>query len=183
VQVTFLKRKNGLLKKAMELGILCDCEVSVVIFNLNNGKLFEYSSVEAEKIFSRYATYNGPSERRKKSTVHKALSPPFETFSCPPPEDENTDISALLLSNTTCAPLGTFHLCWIVFRSFGGKRRVEHSEERARSLSGSIGSSYSRPTAASASQQIPHATALLVTYNDDKTVGALQLRLSGKGRI
>lgn len=68
-QVTFLKRKNGLLKKAMELGILCDCEVSVVIFNLNNGKLFEYSSVEPEKIFMRYATYNGPSERRRKKSV------------------------------------------------------------------------------------------------------------------
>lgn len=67
-QVTFLKRKNGLLKKAMELGVLCDCEVSVVIFNLNNGKLFEYASVPPEKVFTRYATYSGPSERRKKST-------------------------------------------------------------------------------------------------------------------
>lgn len=67
-QVTFLKRKNGLLKKAMELGVLCDCEVSVVIFNLNNGKLFEYSSVPPEKIFTRYATYSGPSERRKKAS-------------------------------------------------------------------------------------------------------------------
>lgn len=67
-QVTFLKRKNGLLKKAMELGVLCDCEVSVVIFNLNNGKLFEYASVPPEQVFTRYATYTGPSERRKKSS-------------------------------------------------------------------------------------------------------------------
>jgi SRF-type transcription factor (DNA-binding and dimerisation domain) len=71
LQVTFLKRKNGLLKKAMELGVLCDCEVNVVIFNLNNGKLFEYSSVDAEKIFMKYATYNGPSERRKKTSVRR----------------------------------------------------------------------------------------------------------------
>jgi hypothetical protein len=69
LQVTFLKRKNGLLKKAMELGVLCDCEVSVVIFNLNNGKLFEYSSVDAEKIFTKYALHNGPSERRKQKSV------------------------------------------------------------------------------------------------------------------
>lgn len=55
----------------MELGILCDCEVAVVIFNLNNGKLFEYSSVDAEKIFMRYANYNGPSERRKKKSVSR----------------------------------------------------------------------------------------------------------------
>jgi hypothetical protein len=125
----------------------------------------------------------GPVNEERNQRYIKPCPHLSKPFSCPPLEDENTDISALLLSNTTCAPLGTFHLCWIVFRSFGGKRRVEHSEERARSLSGSIGSSYSRPTAASASQQIPHATALLVTYNDDKTVGALQLRLSGKGRI
>lgn len=38
--VTFLKRKNGLFKKAYELGILCSADVAVVVFN-NTGKLFE----------------------------------------------------------------------------------------------------------------------------------------------
>ncbi|CAL0329419.1 unnamed protein product [Lupinus luteus] len=42
-QVTFSKRRTGLLKKAHELAILCDAEVAVIIFS-NTGKLFEFSS-------------------------------------------------------------------------------------------------------------------------------------------
>ena len=42
-QVTFSKRRNGLLKKAYELGDLCDAEVAVIIFS-NTGKLFEFAS-------------------------------------------------------------------------------------------------------------------------------------------
>lgn len=38
-QVTFSKRKNGLLKKAYELSILCDAEVAVIIFS-QKGTLF-----------------------------------------------------------------------------------------------------------------------------------------------
>ncbi|PPR95741.1 hypothetical protein GOBAR_AA24924 [Gossypium barbadense] len=42
-QVTFAKRRNGLLKKAYELSILCDAEVALIIFS-NRGKLYEFSS-------------------------------------------------------------------------------------------------------------------------------------------
>lgn len=42
-QVTFSKRRTGLLKKAQELAILCDAEVAVIVFS-NTGKLFEFSS-------------------------------------------------------------------------------------------------------------------------------------------
>ncbi|KAK9684454.1 hypothetical protein RND81_10G211300 [Saponaria officinalis] len=42
-QVTFAKRRNGLLKKAYELSILCDAEVALIIFS-NPGKLYEFSS-------------------------------------------------------------------------------------------------------------------------------------------
>ncbi|KAG5539116.1 hypothetical protein RHGRI_019612 [Rhododendron griersonianum] len=42
-QVTFSKRRVGLLKKAKELAILCDAEVAVIVFS-STGKLFEFSS-------------------------------------------------------------------------------------------------------------------------------------------
>ncbi|KAK6923238.1 Transcription factor, MADS-box [Dillenia turbinata] len=42
-QVTFSKRRNGLLKKAKELAILCDAEVGLIIFS-STGKLYEFSS-------------------------------------------------------------------------------------------------------------------------------------------
>ncbi|AQK68749.1 MADS-box protein ZMM17 [Zea mays] len=42
-QVTFSKRRGGLLKKANELAVLCDARVGVVIFS-STGKMFEYCS-------------------------------------------------------------------------------------------------------------------------------------------
>lgn len=42
-QVTFSKRRAGLLKKAHEISILCDAEVALIVFS-HKGKLFEYST-------------------------------------------------------------------------------------------------------------------------------------------
>ena len=42
-QVTFSKRRNGLLKKAFELSVLCDSEVAVIIFS-QKGRLYEFAS-------------------------------------------------------------------------------------------------------------------------------------------
>ncbi|KAI3777238.1 hypothetical protein L1987_47036 [Smallanthus sonchifolius] len=42
-QVTFSKRRNGLLKKAKEISILCDAQVGVILFS-STGKLSEFSS-------------------------------------------------------------------------------------------------------------------------------------------
>ncbi|KAL5760368.1 hypothetical protein ACOSP7_018883 [Xanthoceras sorbifolium] len=52
-QVTFSKRRAGLLKKAQELSVLCDAEVAVIIFS-NTGKLFEFSSSGMKRTLSRY---------------------------------------------------------------------------------------------------------------------------------
>merc|ERR1712130_589234 len=51
--VTFNKRKSGLIKKAMELSILCNCQISLVIFNAEN-QLFEYCSTDPRYILQRY---------------------------------------------------------------------------------------------------------------------------------
>lgn len=42
-QVTFSKRRKGLLKKAKELAVLCDVEVALIVFS-SRGKLFAYGS-------------------------------------------------------------------------------------------------------------------------------------------
>lgn len=42
-QVTFCKRRAGLLKKAKELSILCDADIGVFIFS-NHGKLYELAT-------------------------------------------------------------------------------------------------------------------------------------------
>jgi len=52
-QVTFSKRRNGLLKKARELSVLCDAEVAVIVFS-STGKLYEFSSTRYVTLFLFY---------------------------------------------------------------------------------------------------------------------------------
>ncbi|CAK8532221.1 unnamed protein product [Lathyrus sativus] len=57
-QVTFSKRRCGLLKKAHEISVLCDAEVALIVFS-NKGKLYEYSSDPCmERILERYERYS-----------------------------------------------------------------------------------------------------------------------------
>ncbi|KAK3039803.1 hypothetical protein RJ639_027116, partial [Escallonia herrerae] len=57
-QVTFSKRRGGLLKKAHEISVLCDAEVALIVFS-TKGKLFEYSTDSSmEKILERYERYS-----------------------------------------------------------------------------------------------------------------------------
>ncbi|GAB4861854.1 MADS-box protein soc1 [Ancistrocladus abbreviatus] len=52
-QVTFSKRRNGLLKKAFELSVLCDAEVALIIFS-PRGKLYEFASGSMQETIARY---------------------------------------------------------------------------------------------------------------------------------
>lgn len=57
-QVTFSKRRSGLLKKAHEISVLCDAEVALVVFSAK-GKLYEYSTdASMERILERYERYS-----------------------------------------------------------------------------------------------------------------------------
>ncbi|XP_059670477.1 agamous-like MADS-box protein FUL-L [Cornus florida] len=57
-QVTFSKRRSGLLKKAHEISVLCDAEVALVVFS-TKGKLFEYSTESSmDRILERYERYS-----------------------------------------------------------------------------------------------------------------------------
>ncbi|XP_011073081.1 MADS-box transcription factor 23 isoform X2 [Sesamum indicum] len=57
-QVTFSKRRNGLLKKAFELSVLCDAEVALLIFS-PSGKAFQFSSHDMQRSIARYKSEVG----------------------------------------------------------------------------------------------------------------------------
>ncbi|KAL4192386.1 hypothetical protein AMTRI_Chr06g194060 [Amborella trichopoda] len=57
-QVTFTKRRNGLLKKAFELSLLCDADVALIVFS-STGRLSEYSSQDINRIISKYHNNKG----------------------------------------------------------------------------------------------------------------------------
>ena len=55
-QVTFSKRRDGLIKKAIELSILCDAEVAVLVFS-PLGKAYHFSSHEYVLTLSLVSLY------------------------------------------------------------------------------------------------------------------------------
>ncbi|KAJ8763059.1 hypothetical protein K2173_023264 [Erythroxylum novogranatense] len=59
-QVTFCKRRNGLLKKAYELSVLCDAEIALVIFS-SRGRLYEYANNSVKATIDRYKRANSDS--------------------------------------------------------------------------------------------------------------------------
>ena len=76
MQVTFTKRKFGLMKKAYELSVLCDCEIALIIFTSNN-KLYQYASSDMDKVLLKYTEYNDTvvSQTNKDILEVRMLSP------------------------------------------------------------------------------------------------------------
>ncbi|KAG9144074.1 hypothetical protein Leryth_013725 [Lithospermum erythrorhizon] len=81
-QVTFSKRRTGLLKKANEISVLCDAEVALIVFS-TKGKLYEYSSdLSMEGTLEKYERYtyaekclsvanSGSSQELQPHEIHK----------------------------------------------------------------------------------------------------------------
>ncbi|KAI3846186.1 hypothetical protein MKX03_010556 [Papaver bracteatum] len=63
-QVTYSKRRSGILKKAKELTVLCDAEVSLIMFS-STGKMTEYLSPSlngnTKRVYDRYQQISGSS--------------------------------------------------------------------------------------------------------------------------
>ncbi|XP_037981222.1 myocyte-specific enhancer factor 2C isoform X4 [Motacilla alba alba] len=87
-QVTFTKRKFGLMKKAYELSVLCDCEIALIIFNSTN-KLFQYASTDMDKVLLKYTEYNEPHESRTNSDIVEALHKK-ESKACESPDPDSS---------------------------------------------------------------------------------------------
>lgn len=72
-QVTFNKRKFGVMKKAYELSVLCDCEIALIIFSSSN-KLYQYASTDMDKVLLKYTEYNEPHESLTNKNIIEALN-------------------------------------------------------------------------------------------------------------
>lgn len=58
--MTFQKRKFGIMKKAYELSVLCDCEIGVIILNKNS--LYQYASSDMDQLLLKYTEHQKPCE-------------------------------------------------------------------------------------------------------------------------
>lgn len=107
-QVTFSKRKHGILKKAFELSVLCDAEIALVIFS-PSGKAYHYASDHHAmgKIIARYrrevGQLNSADQRTRlaqswKSEIEK-LERSVETMEASLRHLAGEDISALNIND------------------------------------------------------------------------------------
>ncbi|KAI8825049.1 uncharacterized protein EV422DRAFT_517259 [Fimicolochytrium jonesii] len=70
-QVTFSKRKFGLMKKAHELSVLCGCEIGLIMFT-QNGKLFQFASTDMDKILLRYTETEAHEMKTSEDIIRRA---------------------------------------------------------------------------------------------------------------
>lgn len=65
-KVTFAKRKHGLVKKAMELSLLCDCDIALLIFTKEkpDQRFFQYTTGSMRSIMDKLAKNPIPVEDR-----------------------------------------------------------------------------------------------------------------------
>nr|ALK01328.2 pistillata [Mercurialis annua] len=71
-QVTYSKRRNGIMKKAKEITVLCDAQVSLVIF-ATSGKMHEYCS-PSTTLVDMLDKYHKQSGKRLWDAKHENLS-------------------------------------------------------------------------------------------------------------
>ncbi|CAL8379372.1 unnamed protein product [Arctogadus glacialis] len=83
-QVTFTKRRFGLMKKAYELSVLCDCDIAVIVLSGSN-KLFQYASSDMDRTLLRYTEHGQATQSHTNADIVQALSKK-EHRRCEPPE-------------------------------------------------------------------------------------------------
>jgi len=75
-QEMFTRRKNQLMRKAMELSVLCDCEIALVVFGEGGHmgvKQHQYSSGDMDTLLERYRSgKHQPHERRTNADLYDA---------------------------------------------------------------------------------------------------------------
>ncbi|XP_013596745.1 PREDICTED: MADS-box transcription factor 23-like isoform X2 [Brassica oleracea var. oleracea] len=82
-QVTFSKRRKGLLKKAHELSVLCDAQVAAIVFS-QKGRLYDFASSDMQKMMERYdihrSEYFGAERLQKQQFVQEVKNEMAKTL-------------------------------------------------------------------------------------------------------
>ncbi|CAM9002699.1 unnamed protein product [Rhodiola kirilowii] len=79
-QVTFSKRRSGLLKKAHEISVLCEADVALIVFS-TKGKLLEYATDSSmERILERYERYSNLNSNGSWTHEHAKLQNRIEVL-------------------------------------------------------------------------------------------------------
>ncbi|CAJ2651425.1 PISTILLATA protein [Trifolium pratense] len=99
-QVTYSKRKNGILKKAKEISILCDSQVSLILSG-ESGKIHEYISPSTTLIdvLDRYQRATG---KTLWNAEHESLSNEIDRIK---KENENMEIELRYLKGENITSL------------------------------------------------------------------------------
>lgn len=87
--MTFNKRKFGVMKKAYELSVLCDCEIALIIFSSSN-KLYQYASTDMDKVLLKYTEYNEPHESLTNKNIIEVSTFIRHQDNIPPEENVDT---------------------------------------------------------------------------------------------
>ncbi|AQK51078.1 Agamous-like MADS-box protein AGL12 [Zea mays] len=78
-QVTFCKRRAGLLKKARELSVLCDASVGIIVFSAH-GKLYDLATTGTmEELIERYKAASAGEATTDGCGRHNRMDPKHET--------------------------------------------------------------------------------------------------------
>ncbi|XP_043719380.1 agamous-like MADS-box protein MADS9 isoform X8 [Telopea speciosissima] len=124
-QVTYSKRKNGIMKKAKELTVLCDAKVSLILFS-SSGKMSEYRSpsVSMSEILDKYHKYSG---KKLWDPKHELLSNELDRIK---KENDNMHIELRHLKGEDVNTLHHKELATIEEALENGLTNVRAKEER-----------------------------------------------------
>ena len=66
--MTFNKRRFGLMKKAMELSVLCECDIAIIV--MSGDKLYQYSNTDIYDLIRRFSAHEGSVEAMSNNDVN-----------------------------------------------------------------------------------------------------------------
>ena len=132
--VTFNKRKNGLLKKAMELSLLCDAQIALVIFERRSDRpeqpanLVQFSSSDMDDILVRYSEAPNEADQSVTNADYSSMfiKGPSSAAAVPasPPSSSSSSSSSLSSSAAAAAAAS------VTAESGKNKRKASPKQEK-----------------------------------------------------